>query len=50
MDWITELYITEGTNAYFSANLLGKVDSVTHTMFIGEVTNRTNDLKILDNQ
>lgn len=32
------VYITEGTNAYFSANVLCEVDCVTHTMFIGEVT------------
>lgn len=37
-------YITKGTNAYISAKVLKTEDMVSHTMFIGEIT----DMKVLN--
>lgn len=39
-------YITKGTNAYISANVVDTVDAGTHTIFIGEVT----DMKVLSDE
>lgn len=38
------IYITEGTNAYFSVEVNSTVDLGSHTMFIGQVT----DMKLLN--
>ncbi|MBQ7529641.1 flavin reductase [bacterium] len=38
-----DLYITKGTNAYISAEVVQKIDLGTHTLFIGKVS----DMKVL---